>query len=299
MRECEYCGATLDPQEVCDCRSTSADTEIALWHVTPPVISENFTAVTAYIDDTLAQLATLPRTKEGCTTAKALRVDLRRRLEYLEDQRKAAKTAIMEPYNAKEKIYKEKISTPLTTADQKLKIWIDSYQDEVKQNCQDELQSYFDELCAVLHVDFVTFEQTGVVVDMATASLKDPKKARNAIHDFLNRIEDDRRTISTMEHAEEIMAEYKLSLSLSAAIAAVNDRHERIAQASADMEAAKTNTNVAVRNNTTAQLVEILPPPTTEPINDPILRCTFTVNATRNQLRKIKEFLTQEGIQFE
>lgn len=293
MRECEYCGATLDPQEVCDCRSTSDDAEIVLWHVTPPVISENFTAVTAYIDDTLTQLSTLPRTKEGCATAKALRADLRRRLEYLEDQRKAAKTAILEPYNAKEEVYKEKISTPLTTADQKLKSWIDSYQDEVKQNCRDELQSYFDELCAVLHIDFVTFGQTGVVVDMATANLKDPKKARNTIHDFLNRIEEDRRTISAMEHADEIMAEYKLSLSLSAAIAAVNDRHERIAQASADMEMARPKADKKHSPST------ILFPPIIAPDEEPVLRCTFTVNATRNQLRKIREFLTQEGIQFE
>lgn len=302
MRECEYCGATLDPQEVCDCHNSAPEdlqptleptTEIVLRCVTPPVISENVTTVTTYIDDTLAMLAALPRDKEGCITAKALRADLRRQLEAWEDQRKAAKNAVMAPYKAAEKTYNEQIKDPLDKADKQLKDWIDSYQNEIKQNCRDELQSYFDELCAVLHIDFVTFGQTGVVVDMATANLKDPKKARNAIHDFLNRIEEDRRTISAMEHADEIMAEYKLSLSLSAAIAAVNDRHERIAQASADMEMARPKADKKHSPST------ILFPPIIAPDEEPVLRCTFTVNATRNQLRKIREFLTQEGIQFE
>lgn len=291
MRQCEYCGATLDPQEVCDCRRNTADTEIALWHVTPPVISENFTAVTAYIDDTLAQLDTLPRDKEGCATAKSLRADLRRRLEYLEDQRKAAKNTIMEPYNAKEKIYKEKISAPLNAADQKLKIWIDSYQNEIKQNCREELQSYFDELCACLHIDFVTFDQTGVVVDMATANLKDPKRARNTIHDFLNRIEDDRRTISTMEHAEEIMAEYKLSLSLSAAIATVNDRRLRIHQESENLAAARQR-NAKDEEARQALYVEA---PEIIPVKEELYTIAYAATGTLAQLRVIKAALDSSG----
>lgn len=291
MRECEYCGSTLDPQEVCDCRSTSADTEIALWHVTPPVISENLTAITAHVDNALAQLATLPRDKEGCATAKALRADLNRRFDALEDQRKAVKKAVMDPYETAEKSYKEKISTPIKAAERKFKDWIDSYQDEVKQNCRNELQSYFDELCAVLHIDFVTFDQTGVVVDMATANLKDPKKARNTIHDFLNRIEDDRRTISTMEHAEEIMAEYKLSLSLSAAIAAVNDRHERIRQEAENLAATRERT----AQQTQARQALYVEAPEIIPTKEELYTIAYAATGTLAQLRVIKAALDSSG----
>lgn len=299
MRICEYCGAHLDPGERCDCINSAAavqaipeDTEIALRCIAPPVIAENLAAVTAYVDHSLAQLAALERTKDGCAAAKALRADLRRRFEAMEDQRKAVKTAVMAPYNAAEKAYKEKIAAPITAADQKFKDWIDSYQDEVKRNCKEELQSYFDELCAVLHIDFVTFDQTGVVVDMATANLKDPKKARNAIHDFLNRVEEDRRTISTMEYAGEILAEYKLSLSLSAAIAAVTDRQKRIAEAAEQISA-----NAPQPIKPTA--VSVLQPPTVQQTADPVLTCRFTVKATRSQLKKIKDFLIKEEIPYE
>ena len=293
MRTCEHCGATLDPQEVCDCRNTPTE-EIALRCVTPPVISENLVALTSYIGDTLAMLYALPRDKEGCATAKNMRADLRRRFDALEQQRKAVKAAVMEPYNAAEKTYKEKIATPLTDADKQLKDWIDSYQNEVKQNCRQELQEYFDELCDALHIDFVTFEQTGVVVDMATANLKDPKKARNTIHDFLNRIEEDRRTISTMEHAEEIMAEYRQSLSLSTAIATVNDRRLRIRQESENLEELRNREakTAVTRQVLYAEAPEIIP-------EEDIYTVTFTATGTLSQLRSLKAFLAGNNITYQ
>ena len=290
MRTCEYCGAALDPQEVCDCRKKATE-EIALRCVAPPVISENLASISTYIGDTLARLYALPRGTEGCDTAKALRADLRRRFDALEQQRKAVKAAVMEPYNAAEKVYKEKISNPINDADKQLKDWIDSYQNEVKQNCRQELQEYFDELCEVLHIDFVTFDQTGVVVDMATANLKDPKKARNAIHDFLNRIEEDRRTISTMACAEEIMAEYRQTLSLSAAIAAVNDRHERIQQESENLEELRNRETkaTATRQALYTEAPEIIP------AQEELYTIAYTATGTIAQLRVIKAALDSSG----
>lgn len=292
MRECERCGAVLDPQEVCDCRQE--ETALVLRCVAPPVISENIAAITAYIDDTLHRLSELEPTKEGCATAKALRADLRRRFDALEDQRKAVKNAVMAPYLDAEKAYKEKIATPMTGADAKLKEWIDCYQDAVKAGCREDLQTYFDELCAVLHIDFVTFDQTGVVVDMTTANLKDPKKARNTIHDFLNRIEDDRRIIATMADAAEIMAEYRQSLSLSYAIAAVNDRRKRTEKASQDLDETQQR-NARVEENRQAiyvQTPEIIPA-------EEMYSATFTVTAPLIKLKALKAYLDSNHYTYE
>lgn len=293
MRTCEYCGSALDPQEVCDCRREPAG-EIALRCVSPPVIAENLVALSAYISDTLAALSALPRDKEGCATAKAMRADLWRRFDGLEQQRKAVKAAVMEPYNAAEKTYKEKISTPINEADKQLKDWIDSYQNEVKESCRQELQDYFDELCDALHIDFVTFDQTGVVVDMATAQLKDPKKARNAIHDFLNRIEEDRQTISAMEHAGEIMAEYCQSLSLSASIAAVNDRLARTRQSTTELEMLRSREEktASARQSLYTEAPEIM-------VEEDTYTAAFTVTGTLAQLRALKAFLDGNHITYE
>lgn len=294
MRQCEFCGASLDPQEICDCRShfkpDEPSRDLILRCVAPPVISANITALTAYIDDTLSLLSTLEQTREGCITAKAMRADLRKRLEVLENQRKAVKKAVMQPYADAEKEYNEKIKAPLSAADARLNGWIDDYQNVVKADCAEELQAYFDELCDVLHIDFVTFDQTGVVVDMATATLKDPKKARNAISDFLHRVDEGRRTISSMENAEEIMAEYKLSLSLSAAIAAVNDRRERIRQASENLAAARERVAKAdeIRQSLYVDAPEIIPAEET-------YSATFTVTENLPRLKALKAFLDGNG----
>ena len=292
MRQCECCGAMLDPQEICDCRREEEETvAVGLRCVTPPVISENLAAITAYVNSALQQLATLDRSKEGCATAKAIRADMRRRFDVLEEQRKAVKAAVMEPYNTAEAAYREKIAAPFHEADRQFKGWIDGYQDEVKRNCREELEGYFQELCQALHIDFVAFDQTGVVVDMATANLKDPKKARNTIHDFLNRVEDDLRTIATVENSADILAEYRKSLSLSAAIAAVNERRKAVEQSARDVEQIRRREakDAAQRQALYVQAPEIIPE------EEELCTATITVTGTIANLRALKAFLDSNG----
>lgn len=291
MRQCEFCGASLDPQEICDCRShfkpDEPSRDLILRCVAPPVISANITALTAYIDDTLSLLSTLEQTREGCIAAKAMRADLRKRLEVLENQRKAVKKSVIQPYADAEKEYNEKIKAPLSEADARLKGWIDDYQNASKADCAKELQAYFDELCDVLHIDFVTFDQTGVVVDMATATLKDPKKARAAICDFLHRIDEDRRAISAMDHAEEIMADYRQSLSLSDSIASVYERQRRIAESASEIAALK-NREATAQNARQALYTEA---PEIIPDEEALYTATIHVTETLPQLRALKAFL--------
>lgn len=287
MRQCNCCGAYLDPQEICDCQQEDEGQTIAC--VAPPVITENIASVHGYLATVSAKLAELPKDKDGCSAAKAMRADLRRKLDKAEEQRKAVKKAVLEPYNAAERKYKEQIAEPMQKADQELKVWIDDYQNSVKQACQQELEEYFDELCGALHIDFVLFSDVGIKVDMATANLQDPKKARNAIHDFLNRVEDDLRAISTMEHSAEILAEYKVCKNLPAAIAAVNERLSREQKAAAELEKQKPQ---EVQRQAVLEAPVVIH-------EEKKVKCTFTVTATKTQLKALKEFMNTEGIVYE
>lgn len=287
MRQCNCCGAYLDPQEICDCQRTEDDQTLVC--ISPPKIVDNITSVSVYVKGVTDKLVTLPKDKDGCAEAKAMRADLRRKLDAAEDQRKAVKKAVLEPYNAAERKYKEHISGPLQAADQDLKEWIDDYQNGVKQACQQELEEYFDELCGALHIDFVLFADVGVKVDMATANLQDPKKARNTIHDFLNRVEDDLRAISTMEHSAEILAEYKVCKNLPAAIAAVNERLSREQKAAAELEKQKPQ---EVQRQAVLEAPVVI-------LEEKKVKCTFTVTATKTQLKALKDFMNTEGIVYE
>lgn len=290
MRKCECCGAYLDPQEICDCQRTEEDQTLVC--VTPPKIVDNIASVSVYVKSVTDKLAALPKDKDGCAEAKAMRSALRRKLDSAEEQRKAVKKAVLEPYNAAERKYKEHISGPLQDADQQLKEWIDDYQNGVKQARQEELEDYFNELCGALHIDFLTFADTGVKVDMATANLQDPRKARNAIHDYLNKVEDDLRAIAAMEDGAAILAEYRVCKSLSAAIAAVEQR--KVMQRQAEQTLAQH----APAQIPSAPITPAIEAPTKiEP--EQTVKCTFTVKTTKRQIKKLKDFMDQEGISYE
>lgn len=301
-RTCEHCGASLDPGELCDCcTETTEDTEIdvapeaSLRCVTPAVVDKNLYSLASYIQSALAIVAKLPETKESNIRVKAIRADLRRQFDSLEDQRKQVKAAVMAPYLAAEKEYREKIADPFKEADSALKSWSDTYQSRIKAACRKELEDYFNELCSALHIDFLSFDQAGVVVDMATATLKDPKKARNAIHDFLNRVSDDLTAICSMENASEVLAEYKLTLSVASAIAAVNDRHKRQVKADADV-VAKKDRDRQQKESVSALHVEA---PEILPANEDIYEAVFSVTGTLAQLRALKAFLDGSGYTYQ
>jgi hypothetical protein len=142
----------------------------------------------------------------------------------MEIQRKAAKKQVMEPYDAANEKYQAYVASPYKEADDRLKKWVDAYQDNMKQKCANVLKKYFDELCRANGIDFLPFHLCGIKVDMAMARQKEPTKAIDTIYDFVMSVREDMNTILKMENAEEIMAEYRNYPVLSSAIIAVDKR---------------------------------------------------------------------------
>ena len=194
----------------------------------PPVISENLLDLNARVSSITTMLSTLPPEPENLPQVKKARADLRRYFESLEEQRKAVKAAVMAPYNDAEARYKRLVSDPINQADNLCKDFVDGVESAMKQQCEDGLREYFSELCAANHVEFLQFAQAGIQVDMASARQKTPKKLREQLSQFVSRVSAEVDRISEMEDAEEILVEYKQSLSLSSAIGIVLDRHRSL-----------------------------------------------------------------------
>lgn len=92
--------------------------------------------------------------------------------------------------------------------------------------------------------------------------------------------------------------EFKRTLDAPAAITTVQERHRRIeaekeAQALREAQRAREAEAVAMVEAAAPQIVE--PPIEAEKV----YRCTFTVSATKPQLKKLKDFMIQEGIRYE
>ena len=266
-----------------------------------PVISENLVDLQERVASIADMVNQLPRVPDSVPQVKKARADLRKYFDSLEEQRKAVKAAVMAPYNEAEAKYKALVSGPIQSADRLCKDFVDGVELEMKQACENGLRDYFDELRAANHVEFLKFEQAGIVVDMASAKQKTPKKLREQLVQFVARVASDVDRIAEMDDAEEIMVEYQKSLNVADAIGTVLDRHRRI---QAQREAAQVRSTAKASEAEAVRKVDAVSPPVEvqkEPAPEPEtqFRCTFTVTATKPQLKRLKEFLNQEGIRYE
>ncbi len=264
-----------------------------------PVIEEHLMSRKEQTEQRVAEAMSLVCTDETLTSVKNIRAEMNREFADAETQRKAIKAAIMEKYDSFESVYRECIADPYKRADADLKAKIDATESEIKSRCEEMLLGYFRELCAVNEIDFLSFGQTGVKVDMASARAKTPKKLMEQIKLKVDGVAQDMKTIGTMgENAPEIMVEYKNNLDLSLAISVVNERHRR---AEEEREAVKRHTvSPAARaaGDTVAAAPQVVPKRVEQAAVER-LTVSFRVTDTRERLRLLKQFLVSNGYQYE
>ena len=264
-----------------------------------PVIEEHLRSRKEQTEQRVAEAMSLVCTDETLTSVKNIRAEMNREFADAETQRKAIKAAIMEKYDSFESVYRECIADPYKRADADLKAKIDATESEIKSRCEEMLLGYFRELCAVNEIDFLSFGQTGVKVDMASARAKTPKKLMEQIKLKVDGVAQDMKTIGTMgENAPEIMVEYKNNLDLSLAISVVNERHRR---AEEEREAVKRHTvSPAARaaGDTVAAAPQVIPKRVEQAAVER-LTVSFRVTDTRERLRLLKQFLVSNGYQYE
>ena len=265
-----------------------------------PIIEENLRAAKEFVDKAAADAMALVCIEETVQSVKATRTELNKQFAALEDQRKAVKAAVLDPYNRFEAIYKECVSDAYRRADADLKQKINDVEGEMKRRCEDGLREYFAELCMAYHVDFLPFERTGVVVSMTDAKSKTqpPKKLREQLALFVAGVAQSVELISGMDDAEEIMAEYKRCFDATAAIGIVQERHRRIEAekaARAERETAKAQEAAAVAK------VEAFAPPTAvapAPAAQKVMTTRFEVTDTVDRLKLLKQFLVSNGYKY-
>ena len=261
-----------------------------------PVIEERLRSMKDQVDKTVGDAMSLVCTEETVQTVKSIRAGLNNQFKELEEQRKAVKAAVLGPYEQFERVYRECVSDRFRQADGELKGKIDAVETAIKSRCEAELRDYFAELCTARHIDFLKFEQTGIRVDMASAKAKTPKKLMEQLSSFVDGVAHGAELISAMDSAEEIMVEFKRTLDAAASVSIVQERHRRIEaekEAKAARDAAMEHERRAV-----AKVDAVVPPVQAEPPEgqEKVYRCAFTVYATKPQLRRVKDFLNQEGI---
>lgn len=288
-----------------------------------PIIEERLRDYKAAIEKTVADAKSMVATAETVQAVKNTRADLRKQFDALDKRRIAVKDLILEPYERFNAVYKECVATPFQEADTALKATVDSFEGELKSKALKKLEANYNEHCQLEGIDWIPFDQaltkSGVKIGMADTKTKEPRKAMDALANFVSRIAVGMDQVRQMEDSAEIMVEFKKCLDAGQAAATVQERKRRIREAQEAEERRREET--ARQREMQARVEAAAPTPAPPPINAPApvatppqaaeqpmcwKKMSFTIYF-RNQeeyqkvlpeLKALKEKLVQEGIQY-
>lgn len=267
-----------------------------------PQIEEHLKDLSTEIDRKVENAKSLVCTEESIKTIKQIRADLNKEFKELETQRKNVKEQILAPYIQFEEVYKTYISEKYKSADVDLKQKIDTTENELKKQKEQEIKDYFEEYKTANNIDFVTYEQTKINVTL-TASKKSLKEQAKK---FIDEIVDDLKLVETQDCKEEILVEYKQTLNISRAIQEVANRHKLLEEEKKrqeeklkELEEVSKLANANIPNELPSTAQEILTKPTAEKKQEEILTLNFKVRATRSKLKELKKFLEDGGYDYE
>ena len=277
-----------------------------------PQIEEHLKERSEEIEKKVENAKSLICTEENVKTIKEVRAELNKEFKEVETQRKMVKEQILAPYTKFEEIYKTYISDKYKSADIDLKNKIDTVENELKKQKEQEIKEYFEEYKQANNIDFITYEQAKINVTLSASkkSLKEQAKA------FIDKIVDDLRLIETQEHKAEILVEYKNDLNVSKAITAVTSRYKAIEEEKKKQEELKqkqleeaqriADENIRVQTEEAKKALDnfnvnktvVLQKPVEEK-QEEILTLKFTVRGTRAKLKELKQFLESGGYDYE
>ena len=274
-----------------------------------PVIEDQLLAVKESIEARVNDALSLVCTEDTYKDIKKIRSDLNKEFQQLESRRKEIKVQILAPYEKFEGVYRECAGDIYKNADIKLGEKIREVENGLKQQKADDLEKFFAEYreSLGLPVDFVQLSDAGIKIGLSDSKVSLHRQAS----EFLDRIDSDLKVINTQEHRDEILVEYTGKFNLSSAMLIVDNRHKMIEAEKARQEEIKARQQAAqaaaqaVQETVQAETPAAIQPPVKTP--DPeavpaapaLYKATFTVTATIDGLKALKQFLKEGGYQYE
>lgn len=263
-----------------------------------PIIEEQLIKVSEEIDDKLEIAKSLVCSEENKNTVKQLRTSFMKEFDDWEEKRKDIKNKIINPYNQFEEAYKKYIGDKYKKADQELKNKIDTVEAEQKAKKEKELQEYFKEYKTSHNLDFLNFEKLNITVSLSSSL----KALKEQIKEFIDRVLEDIQIINAQSDADEIMVEYKQTLNASNAITTVLNRKEMLKREQ-EIKEKQVEEREKIQKDLSKfedMSKEVLEAPKEEIIGCKELKlhsCTFTIKATMEQLKALKEYFNENGIE--
>lgn len=277
----------------------------------PEIIENNGEEVKAWLGDVMQKYEGLVVTPESMRSAKEDKAKLNKLRTALEERRKEVKRDYLAPYQRFEEKYKELlvlIDKPIASIDTQIR----ALDEQERQQKYDRLKAYFGQCvtgAAPNDAAFIRFEDI-LNPKWANKTLSE-SKLEQELCDTVTRIYGERDELAKLysgsKHLTAILTEFGKRYDKSAAMAyaeqlrlAEEQQAARAAQ-EAEREAAfaqRKAAAISALNSAAEQGIPVTPEP---PVHtaQPLLRGTFRVEGTRNQIIALREFMKQQGISFE
>lgn len=280
-----------------------------------PKITEKMKEVGADLDKRIKKLNldSLVCNEETRKSIKELRTKLGSEYEDFEEQRKEIKKKINEPYDVFNNAYEKEIKAKYQQADSTLKTKIDEVENGMKNKARELANEYFNEYKAskvAIKDNYLSFEELNLSIGLDALTDKGAlvKKYKDTIIEKVDNVERDIETIGTMEHKEEILAEYLKHKNLSLAIKEVNNRHVILAQVQRDYEVVVEQK--AQEEIVTEKVDEVLSAPKEEQTtiddfieeketSEELLEAKFKVITSRENLKYLVSVMKERGMKYE
>lgn len=235
-------------------------------------------------------------TEANLKEVKDTKANLKKDFEEFENQRKLVKDMVLKPYNDFETLYKDKIATVFKDAEAKLKTLVNSVESGILNKKIDGIKSYFDE---VNTYDFIKFEYLNLKIIKSVTD----KKLKEEIEAYLLAVQSDLSTIETLPNKERVLAKYQMNRDLNLSISQTNIEIQREEAIKKQQEEANRRAEEQNKVKTAPVVIQaepaVLVPEIKEVEQQEILSTTFKAFGTIEQLKKLKQFMNEEGIRYE
>lgn len=200
-----------------------------------PIITHKIKEAGAFIKERISGLELEKQivTEQTIKSMKVLRAELNKEFADFEEQRKAVKTQVNNPYDEFESVYKPEITEQYKNAKDLLNSKIDEFELKIKREKQNNIKEYFDELVLSESIDFLKFEDVKLEINLSVTE----KKYKEQVNEFVMKVVDDIALIKSSDYEAETMTEYKKNLNVSNAITTVKTRKEAEAAEQAKIKA--------------------------------------------------------------
>ena len=269
-----------------------------------PIIEDRLKERYLEVQARLEEVSNLAVTEENYKEIKRVRAELNKEFAELEAMRKKVKTAIEAPYkefeNGAYKMLADAYKDAVTRIDGSIK----ETENILKEDKKRELLEYYEEYRQSLGLDKALADPKKSPIKVGLTGTM--KSLKEQARQYLDRIDGDLKMIQTLEDADEVLAEYRVCMSVTDAVRMVNDRHKRIADekvrrmAEEEARRAREANERAVEEAVHEDEVPVTPTVSVDPeAQEEVLNTVFRVYGTLTMLKELKAFLVNGGYRFE